>query len=440
MKRPATAIPAARELWRRIAEGGGRYALYQVATHFLTGVSGVLAVRWLDPVQMGWWNTSQMVRVPLDATRVGVISGMNREYPYLIGSQQPDKAQEVLELGLAHTLGTLVVVQLALAIWLQLTPPLEPMLLLGLLAASSVWSVSFYAQFVRGMLRTPKFFELTGRIEVIVAAIDALAVLLVLWYGYHGLLARAVGTALLTTILLRSIQPVKVRPRWHWDAFRRVLRFGGRTYLANFALLLGQQAERVILLAAVDGVRLLGLYTPALIGASILQVVPGALHSYFYPQALEAYGRNRDRRALADLLLVQIKRAMALMTVVSMLGAGGVALLIEWFVPNYVEGRTAALIVCLAGPLYPLRMWLSYHHALHRWTEYYVYTGLQALLPFVAMWLLAQWLPVMVAVALGYVVAVAVAGLVLGWQTLRHSRGAGNGEDDADQPASMKVM
>lgn len=413
-----------RGLLRRFEGVGGRYAAYQVATHFLTGVSGVLAVRWLDPVQMGWWNTSQMVRVPLDATRIGVLSGMNREYPYLVGSNQPEKAQEVLELGLAHTLGTLVAVQFALAVALYAFTPAEPMLLLGLLAASSVWSLGFYAQFVRGMLRTPRFFNLTGQIEVAVAAIDAVAVLFVLWYGYHGLLARAVGTALLSTILLRAIQPVRVRPRWHWDAFRSVLRFGGRTYVANFAVLLGQQAERVILLGAVDGIRLVGLYTPALICASILQVVPGALHSYFYPQALEAYGRNRDRRALADLLLVQIKRAMVLMTLVSLLGAGGVALLIEWFVPNYAEGRTAALIVCLAGPIYPLRMWLSYHHALHRWTEYYIYTGLQAILPFVAMWLLARWLPVMTGVALGYVVAVAVAGLLLGWQTLRHARRA----------------
>jgi hypothetical protein len=415
-------ISTTEALKQLLSRNGTNYALLQVASHLLGGISGLLAVRWLDPIEMGWWNTSQLIKVPLDATRLGVLSGLNREYPHLMGADQPEAAQRVLEVGLAHTLGTLALIQVILVVWLLSCPPLDTMLLLGIVAASSVWSLGYYGQFVRSMLRTPVLFGISGKIELAVAVIDAVAVVLVYKYGYSGLLARAVCTSMLTLVLLCIVQPVRVRPRWHSGVLYTMLRFGGRTYIANILVQLGQQADRLFFLASADGIKQLGLYTPSLICASYLQVVPGAIHSYFYPQAVESYGRNKNHRELAEALLQRIKQACLLMAIVSVGSAICIVLMIQWFLPGYSEGRTAALLVCLAGPFYPLRMWLSYHHALQRWVEYYVYTGLQIILPFAAMWILTRWLPLDIGVALGYVVSIALAGLVLTWQTLQHAR------------------
>lgn len=408
--------------WQRLKTPGARYALSMIGCHVLNGIAGVLAMRWLEPIAVGWWNTSQLVRVPLDATRMGVLNGMNREYPFLIGAGEPQRAHRMLEAGLAHTLLMLVLCQAGVGVALFILRDREPMLLLGIAASSVVWSAGYYTQFIRSMLRTKKGFGLLGTIELLVKVLEVGALVAIWKWGYYGLVGRAVIIALLTAWAFARYQPVRVLPRLDWDALRRMLQFGRHAFVTNYVTLLGQQAERILLLASVDGVRLVGLYSPAIYGTSFLQVVPGAFQSYFYPQLVESYARQPSVEKLAADLFREVRRCMLLMIPISAFTALGMVVLIRYFLPQFARGETAAVLVCLAGPFYPLRMCTSYYAALRRWRDFYIYSLLQAILPYAFIWLWLRAAPPLEATALGFVAATIATSGALGWMTVLHSR------------------
>jgi hypothetical protein len=412
--------------WLQLAKqqrgGGLRYAGLMSANHLLNGVSGVLAMRWLEPVALGWWNSAQMVSIALDPFRIGVLNGMNREYPFLLGAGERERAHRMLETGLAHTLLTLVFCQFVIASGVYLLRDSDPRLVAGLIAAGAIWSLGYYTQFFRSMLRTSDQFNLTGKIELVATAVDATAVILVWRFGFAGLLVRAIATAVLLAVIYRRFQPVSVKPRFHWDAFRSMVLFGRNTYIMNYIMMIGANAERLLLLSAPEGVRLVGLYMPAVVCGAFMQVVPGAMHNYFYPRFVQEYGRDRNVGALACAIFHKIKLTSALMLPLGVGTALGIMLVVEFVLPSYREGLPAALIVCAAGPFFPLRICASYYAALHRWREYYVFSVLQAVAPFVAIWLFMRVVPPIIAAALGFVTAVAFSGSMLLWLTVQHAR------------------
>ncbi|MBL9188096.1 MAG: hypothetical protein JNK23_11490 [Opitutaceae bacterium] len=379
-------------------------------------------LRFLEPIAMGWWNASQLLRVPLDLLRAGILSGMNREYPHLVGAGRTEEARQVLETGLAYTLAIIAVSQLVLGGMLLAAGRENPMLVWGLVTTTLVWALGVYAHYVRSMLRTSRQFMLVGRVGVIVAILDAALVVLVWRFGFAGLAARAMISATATFVLFYRQRDAATRPRMDWAVLRRLFAFGRHHYLTGFGLLLGAQAERLMLLSVSGGVEWLGLYTPALAAATLLQVVPGSMQGFHYPKIMEEFGRNGDERLLLKATMTLIRRTFFAMILVSAAMAMGFVLLVELFLPRYVGGLPAALITCAAGPFLAARVGVTYFSALRRWPEYYFYTGLQCGLPFGLIWLALRWLPPLPAVALGGGLAIAVSGVALVALVVMHGR------------------
>lgn len=401
---------------------GATFGAYSFLSNVLTGASGIIVIRFLDPLSLGWWNSSQLLRVPLDVLRGGILSGMSREYPQLIGAGDTDEARRVLESGFAYTLATIVISQIVLAVVLLVVGREQHMLLLGLAASGIAWAIGSFSQHTRAMLRTSNQFLVMGKVGLIVAAVDMATVVLVWRFGYIGLLARSLISVTLTAILFRSLQPVKVRARFHWPVLRRLFIFGRHTFVTGFILLLGTNAERVLLLTLPDGVRLLGLYTPALLAMSLLQLVPGNLQSFHYPKIIQEFGRNQDTRILKNATVRLIGRTALFMLVMSIGVALAIVVLVRMFLPLYREGLTAAIIVCASGPFLASRMATTYFVALHRWPEYYVFTVLQCALPYVAIYVALSFLSPLAAAATGSVAAMAISGVTFVALLLSHSR------------------
>ncbi len=412
--------------WRgvlgRIWDAGFSFTAYSAAGSVLNGISGLVVLRFVDPIAMGWWNASQLMRVPFDLLRAGILSGMNREYPFLIGAGKPDEAKKVLETGLAHTLATVVASQLGLGAVLLFVEDRNPMLLLGLITTGVTWGLGAYGQYVRSALRTSRHFTILGRVGLTVAVVDTCLVALVWRFGFAGLVVRALVSATATAVLLFRQRPTAVRPRMDWAVLAQLFRFGRHPYLTGFVLLLGAQAERLMLLSVPDGLNLLGLFTPALAAASLLQIVPGSLQSFFYPKIIEEYGRNGDVRLLRAATLALIKKTFVIMIFVSAVTALGFAVLVDGLFPRYQAGQPATLIVCASGPFLACRMASTYFAALHRWPEYYAYTIIQCVLPFGLIAIALGFLAPLPAVALGSGLALAAAGATLVALMVHHGK------------------
>lgn len=379
-------------------------------------------LRFVEPIAMGWWNASQLLRVPFDLLRGGILSGMNREYPFLVGAGRADEARRVLETGLAFTLLSMLASQIVLGVVLLFLGRETPMLFWGVASTGVVWALGAYSQYVRSTLRTSRHFATAGRIALLVALVDTALVALVWRYGFAGLVWRAVLSALAAVVVCFRFQHGGVRPQLSREVLAQLFRFGRHSYVAGFVLLLGAQAERVMLLRERNGVELLGLFAPALAAASLLQVVQGSLQGFHYPRLMEEHGRHRDQRRLRAATLGVVRRVFLVLIPVSAAAAAGLVMLVEVVFPRYAVGLPAALIVCAAGPFSAFRCGSIYFAALHRWPEYYAYVGLQCALPFALIWAAWAVLPPLQAAALGGSAALAIAGAALVLLIVIHSR------------------
>ena len=386
----------------------------------LNGLSELLVFRWLDPISMGYWSAAQMAALPLEALKLGILSGLARHYPYLIGSGEPARAHRLVEAALAHSLFMCGLGLLAAGGFALVAPESGPARY-AVITVALVWALGYYAQFVRSTLRSSASFVRLGCIELGLAVLGVFTLSFVFFLGFQGLLLRALLLAALASAIFFTFRSVRARPAADWGAIREMFQFGRHTYVTGYILLIGKQAERTMLLAFAGGIEAVGYYSPVLGVWSLLQVVPSLLHASSYPQFLENYGKDHDVRRLLKGLLGQIRKtAFAMLLMSTMVGVAGWSV-VTFALPTYSAAALPICIVCLAGPFLPMRMLATYYLARKSWPKYYLFTALEAILPYV---FIPGFLGVMSpldAVATGVASATALSSVFLLIATIRHA-------------------
>jgi len=148
-------------------------------------------------------------------------------------------------------------------------------------------------------------------------------------------------------------------------------------------------------------------------------MIPGVVQNYFYPQWVESFGRHQDRRILARQIFRQMSRVAVLMVPISAIAALGIDVLVNNFLPQYAVGERAAQLACLAGPFFSFRLCTIYFAAVHQWKEYWIYTTMLAVLPFLLIPLFMIIMMPLESAVLGAVANLVLSGLALCFMTIR---------------------
>ena len=397
-----------------------RFAAMMGAAQGLNGLSTLLVFRLLDPMAMGYWSAAQLVTLPLDALKMGILSGLAREYPYLLGRGERERARRLVEAALAHSLLMCGLGLLAVG-GLALLSSEGGVARAAAITTALVWSLGYYAQFVRSTMRSSTAFTRLGGIEVGISLMGVVTLVLVEWLGFQGLLLRALLLAVVASGAFFAFRPVRARPVVHWVAICEMFRFGRHTYVTGYMLLVGQQAERIALLTFAGGIEAVGLYSPVLGIWSLLQVMPSVLHASSYPQFIAGYGKDHDASRLLKGLLGQIRKTAFVMVFISAFAGLAGWVIVAFLLPKYSAAGVPIIVACCAGPFLPMRMLATYYLALKSWPNYYLFTALQAVLPYVFITGLLMVMPPLIAAAAGVAIAVAISSVVMLVLTLRHA-------------------
>ena len=175
-----------------------RFAAMMGAAQGLNGLSTLLVFRLLDPMAMGYWSAAQLVTLPLDALKMGILSGLAREYPYLLGRGERERARRLVEAALAHSLLMCGLGLLAVG-GLALLSSEGGVARAAAITTALVWSLGYYAQFVRSTMRSSTAFTRLGGIEVGISLMGVVTLVLVEWLGFQGLLLRALLLAVVAS-------------------------------------------------------------------------------------------------------------------------------------------------------------------------------------------------------------------------------------------------
>jgi O-antigen/teichoic acid export membrane protein len=263
-------------------------------------VGGILALRWVPPELMGPWQATLLLQTYCDFLKLGVLNGMNREFPFRMG--QGDEAAAMRSL--ATTLA-----------WLRIGSLLGLAAFAGLgvmnwdkgvawqvaaIAGALQWVFAYYSNYVQATLRGGDDFARLSLIQYCSAAISLLLLPLVAFGGFTGFCSRAVLQAAIVSLMLRSVMRFRPPPALDQDEWRRLLLSGFPLFIASYLFHLGMNAERTALLTTGDD-RLLGLFAPVAAVLSAVLVLPNAAALYLYPKLSRGLGKDADTAKLWDL-------------------------------------------------------------------------------------------------------------------------------------------
>lgn len=310
-------------------------------------VTSVMVARWTTPYDLGMWNSVLLISIYAPALQFGVFNGLNRQLPYFTGKGQRDTGLDMAAASYAWCLlltGVSVIATAVVAIIFALLGNMR--YCYTALAIGSIIACTWPTQYLTVTYRTgADFGRLAGR-NTIAAILGIPLTLLVLSFGYVGLMARAVLIALFGMLALFFRRPVRVRPRFDKQILRQLGRIGLPIWMLGQLGAFFLTLDRLVL---ADAPVTLGYFSIAVQATTFASMIPTAITMVLYPQMVQKYGESHDATVVWALARTGGLVALALGTLAALTGWVMVPFFVERLLPAYQPGVEAAQWACLTG-------------------------------------------------------------------------------------------
>lgn len=368
-----------------------------VTAGLITMVASILVARWTDPRDMGIWNAALLVSIYSPTLQLGVINGLNRELPYLIGSDNYDRAIRMAEAAYAWV-WLLVVLSItcgaAAAVWFWVVH--KPTLALTSLAISIVVLSSWPILYFTATYRTHADFGRLARNTVISATAGVGLALLVWRFHFHGLLLRAALVAVLGAVVLSWKRPMRVKPRWGTSQLIHLARIGLPIWFVGQLGAFFMSFDRLVLVRSTE---VLGYFTIAIQAGTFARIVPVAFATVMYPKMAKHYG---ETHCAMDLWKLARRAAFAAAATGLAVGICGWLILppfVHFILPRYSPGISAARCSAFLGFAMGFYQFDNIYNVIRR-QDLYIMNWCVACASFAASWfILTRWLAVPMALA-----------------------------------------
>lgn len=401
---------SARGLFRR-QSGFLSFAGSSVAVNAATLVAGVLVLRWIEPADMGVWQTLLLAQSWLNLIRFGVLNGMNRELPYLLGRGDTASAYRTAQIAQFHALlcSALAAAGFGLS-WVLLRTWGEAWTW-GLAAMLVVAAAGFYNGYLQATFRSHKEFERLSRVQWMQAAFLLLMPVFAWRWGFAGFCMHAALQAVLVTGSAHTLRPVRVVPALDGKVARQLLATGLPLFVSSYLYAIGLGLERVVLLYR-GNVGALGMYAPAVAVLSAMAVIPAAVSMYMYPRMSFRLGQTHDPRELWRLSRLATVASVGCCVPVVVLGWPLITPVVaEWF-PAYALAVPAMRISLLTGLMLAFASATTLLGSLKAWRLQYTYVGTFLVAKAIFPWYWSSGPDPVTGVAWGGLLAATVTALV----------------------------
>jgi O-antigen/teichoic acid export membrane protein len=324
------------------------FAGSSVLTSMSQLVAGFVVIKWITPEELGLWQSVRLAQVYAFILLLGINNGLGRELPFFLGKGEDSFANRLA--GTAFFCVTLAnILVLACGLVCAIVFAQHGAHLVCAIAAITIQiMLAFYQQIFQLTFRSTDSFKKLANIQVTEAILSMVTVPLVYFFGYYGMLGRAVLIAGLICSLMYVYRPMRVKIRMDWRALKLLLKTGlpifGLDYVKNSCATL----DRVVLLD-IGGVKSVGIYALAGIVTQTLGALPGALGSYTYPRMSYKYGQNGNGPELWRFCIKFVLVSVGFTAVAGICAWLVLPYFVHSFAPKYLEGLRAAQIVLIGG-------------------------------------------------------------------------------------------
>lgn len=309
---------------------------------------GLAVAKFVTPEDFGLWNTLNLALVYSLFIQAGVINGLNRELPYLLGQDREEEARLMAGTTQTFTFVTSVLVLVAGLCYLLLTNEPDPRIRYGILGITILIALNYYQNYLFSTFRSKSSFLRLSAIHFVHAGVNIATIILVVWFAYYGMVIKAVILALCNVTLMHIFRPIRVGFIWDKAAFLKLVSIGlpifGLAYLESIS----STFDRVLLLNFA-GLKEVGIYAFGYYALSSFAIFPASMASYIYPKMTYAYGKTNDALVLWKYVQKITLLLLALLTPLAVIGFFVCPYLVNKFFPEYTESIRVMQILLFAG-------------------------------------------------------------------------------------------
>lgn len=329
-------------------------------------IVGFVVAKFVMPKDFGLWSTINLALTYSLFVQSGLINGLNRELPYLFGKGEDEAALKMAGTTQTFTLITSVLVLMVGLILMLIVPMENSKMTFGVLAILILIILNYYQNYLFSTFRSKDSFLQLSKIQFAHAFVNILTLVLVIYYSYYGLIAKAVVVSAVYVFLLHVFRPVKVGLIWDKEMFIKLIKVGLPIFSLAFVESIASTADRlwIIKYATITDV---GYYSFGYYALSSFTIFPTSIASYIYPKMTYNYGKTEDKLIMWKYVKKVTVVLFLILTPIAIVGYFVCPYLIEQFFPNYAASISIMQIFLFAGvfsgavigvnALWSMKMW-----------------------------------------------------------------------------------
>lgn len=312
-----------------------RYLSSSIFGSIISLVTGFFTYRYIEPSLLGIWALFSILEVYSTFSRLGVINGLGRELPYLLGKNKFDEAKKIASTALGYSIlsNSFLFVIVPVFIFNFEFDSNNSSHLYSLIVIIFRVLFSSYTNYLSVTFRTGESFIDLSKIQNVLSGTKLLSLPLVIYWGFYGLLLRELLLSLLEMLFFHIKRPLKVEVGLEKESFLSLIKVGFPLFLVSYLVSIIETFPRLYI-AKFGTISDLGLFSPVIIILGIAVILPNSIVSYMYPKMSYEFGQHDNKTKLWD--VVKFTALISLLSSIPMcIVVYFVADQVTWLFPKY---------------------------------------------------------------------------------------------------------
>ena len=331
-------------------KGEATFAISNVVTSVVGMLSGLIAAAFIAPEELGVIQSVLLISTYTTFLNFGVFSGLNRNLAFYKAKGDIEKMQK--EIDTSHSVSLVVggvgfLIGTGVLVYNLITKGTLIYILSSLLL---IISLTFYplTTHIECTFRSGQQFGRYGWIKNVQSFFNAIMALLPIVLGYIGRIMANSFNTVFGYYLRRKYIPYKHRGRGDVASLKDLLSAGLPIMINGYVLSVLLAADRTFIATNLTSYDM-GLYTIAGYCMITVELLTNSIGGILYPRASASYGSSGNKRSLLSFWKKSLILYFAVL--LPIIGCAYIAmpLLVELFLPKYVEGVDAGKIALISG-------------------------------------------------------------------------------------------
>lgn len=311
------------------------YSVSNITYQLFFAACEIILLRFINPELIGVWQFIVLIQSYAYVSRLGVLSAINREYPFYLGKEEHTKAEDIYGTGYSYS-------------WVNGALLLVFFLILGFVwndraiewrwaswAMGIIVLLEMTSTYYESTLRSINKFQLLAKFQLFLIPILALSLLLPWKLDFLGLCLRATLIAIVRIAYLHLlvIKAHHITLTFDRKTLEKLLGIGWKMWLWGYLKNINKSIPKLII-ASLETTLVLGLFTPINWMKTIFYNFATSIGAYIYPNLSYQYAKQ-NLKVGANTLRITVFTALFSIPFV-IVGVLLIPIMVKLLLPQYI--------------------------------------------------------------------------------------------------------